>query len=129
MSDPHPLERQVGPAIVLWETLRTGKLGNGPSCFLSSLYSGNEFSLGSPGKPHLKISPQKQVTRLRSSQKGKFMTSLPRQRLAGLSEGLQSYCFVAGPQLPIWRFQFQGLERNTGLITGIHQSTNSERIA
>lgn len=71
--------------------------------------------------------PMEIRNQFQESPREKFMSSLLRQKLAGLSAGLQSYCFVAGQWLPIWCFQFQGLKKNTGRIIKNCQSTNSQR--
>lgn len=80
--------------------------------FQSSLQSAqlvkNSAPLSLPEKSHLTLSPQNYLARRRSSQgRGKFITDLLRQRLAGVSEGLQSVCFVAGLWLPICHFQLR----------------------
>lgn len=73
-------------------------MGNDWQDFQSSLWLGelgNSALVGSPGKCHPAFSPQNYLTRLRSLQNSpRFLTSFLRQRLAGCSEWLPSFCFL-----------------------------------
>lgn len=72
------------------------------------VHSSESFLLSYLQGIHLTLSPQNYLARRRSSQgRGKFVTDLLRQRLAGVSEGLQSVCFVAGLWLPVCHFQLR----------------------